>query len=893
MTIFDLGDLITVLVLLFLVLYFRARDSNNRSIDEVRRFLSSMRGSLEHRFQNIKNELEERSVELEAQRDLNIEYMRRGAQSYQNFMQSVEGLEATQQRLETLFDSLRLYEEQMGQIQQQFSQVAQQTEQVHKLDAHLKEYRHWAGELQKHLMLKLDEHQRLLENNLEKYLTEQKESFSQDWESLNTRLQGLEEGTAQQADALQRVVRERSEWDKVERALQSDAEHLRQKQQALREKFDYVLEQNNQLEARYESRKNQVQEFQEQLNQLYGEVEQDLKEELNRHRQELREQLLLDIQNLQREQKALLGHKTDELMRKTIEQVHRNLQEFEQWCSAYFEKFVSIEGDIKKDRNALLEQFRIDMWQEMETAKSIYGEQANELFGDWSMLSENYQRLQSDFEQIESRSREELGSQFELYEKNFIDDLRKKRLQMTEHLQLWDDSMKNQLEELARQMESSQEANWDRNREIWDRQVEVERRNLKEQLRISKQQIQGHEIEVERNIRQLMVDLKSEAKSQQENIVQQNRERDIEIRKRLEEHGSSLEQWSQNFLQMEKNMQERSRKLEEQYESLEVRIERDVQQMASNFETIEQQQQHILSNGKLIERAEQLWRETREQIARLREQNSILNTYGEQSQHLGKEFEYIKQLAQDIGGKLRALEAIEERAETLQQNVKNVEQTMEQNRSQWEAMYAQHDRIQQMEEYLRRIEEVYQDRGKEFIALEQQAQNLEAHQAQVLQHINGIKDIESRISSVEQLVGPLEEKASELSRLQDVIEQNSVYTGQVSEQISVLQRLVDIAQQRSEELERMRSWLANAEERVKKMNENLDMNIHLAEQVALQQGNQQNLNDSGVDLARIDAETRTMVFRLSEKGWDNRTIAKQLNISVGAVELILEMSSII
>ena len=893
MTIFDLGDLVTVVVLLFLVLYFRARDSNNRSIDEVRRLLDNMRNNLTSRFKEILNELEERSVEMQAQRDLNIEYMRRGAQSYQNFIQSVEGLEAAQQRLETLFESVQRYQEELGQIEQQFAKVEQQTEQIYKLDSHLKEQRRWAGELQNHLIQKLNEYQNTLQGDFDKHLTAGKESLREALAELSTRLQSLEEHAAQQIEALEKVSRARTEWNEIEQALQADTELFRQGQQVLRDKLQNISQQNSQLEDRIGARQNQLQEALEHLGQNYKEVQQELSQELEGHRQKLRERLKRDIQSLQHEQQELLSKETEALMRQTIEGVQQQLQEFDQWCSQYFEKFADIERDIKKDRKILLEQFRSDMQQEMEVMREGYSEQAADLFGNWNILSENYHRLQLDLEQIESRSRQELSAQFELYEKGFLDNLRKKKTQLDEHLQLWEENLKEQLEELTGQMGRSQEENWERNREIWNRQIETERRNLKEKLRVSKQQIQGHEDEVEQEIRELITDLKAEAKAQQEGISQQHREREAGIRKRMEEHSSELEQWSQKFQQVEKNMLERSHSLEEQYGALEIRIQTDVQQMANNFETIEQQQQHILSNGKMIERAEQLWRDTREQIAKLREQSSILNTYAEQSQHLAKEFEYIRQLAQELGDKLRNLETGEERVELLQHSVNDLEQTLEQTQSKWEAMYAQSDRIQQMEEYLQRIEAVYQERGKEFLVLEEQAQNLEGHQAQVLQHIGDMKDIQSRVSTVEQLLRPLEQKADELSQLQGVIEQNTAHTEQVVEQISLLQELLDVAQQRSEELQRMRSGLVNAEERVKKMSEYLDANIHLAEQLALQQGNQQSFGDSGADLARIDEETRTMVFQLSEKGWDNATIAKQLDISVSAVEFILEISSIV
>ena len=109
MAIFDLGDLITALLLLFLVLYFRARDSSNRSVEDLRRFLDTMHSNLETRFESMIAELEERTGDIQAQRDLSIEFMRRGEQSYQNFIQSVKGLEASQQRMEELFNSVRHY----------------------------------------------------------------------------------------------------------------------------------------------------------------------------------------------------------------------------------------------------------------------------------------------------------------------------------------------------------------------------------------------------------------------------------------------------------------------------------------------------------------------------------------------------------------------------------------------------------------------------------------------------------------------------------------------------------------------------------------------------------------------------------------------------------------
>ena len=893
MAIFDLGDLITTLLLLFLVLYFRARDSNNRSVEDLRRFLDTTHSNLEARFESMIAELEERTVDMQAQRDLNIEFMRRGEQSYQNFIESVKGLEASQQRMEELFTSVQHYSKELEKIGQQFRKVEEDTEQIHKLDNHLKEQRNWATELQNHLIQKMGEQHSLLRNDFSQYAEEQKDRWNADSTGLTTQFQELEKNLALQAEALKRVYREHSEWEKVEQSLQADAEQFHVQQQHLQQEIENTAAQNAQLAEQIANRQTQVQQTMSQLQDDCQKLQSVLEQEGQRQQQELQAHLEQNFGNLQQKQNRLFEQKCDNLMLQSMEQVQQRLSEFEQWCSAYFEKFSDIEADIQKDRNSLLSQFRIEMQTEMEEQRQIFGQQAANLLHDWETLSGNYRQLQSELESIEKRSQGEIKEKFELYEKHFIEELQQRQSQLTEHLQQWDGEQKNQLAQQSSQAQQNQAEAWERSRETWERQVAVERRNLKEQLRLSKQQIQSHETEAEREIRELMETLKQEVKLKQESISQQNKEHDLEIRKRLDEYGSELEQWMQKFQQMERDMYSRSQKLEDQYETLEGRIQTDVQQMANNFETIEQQQQHILSNGKLIERAERLWRETREQIARLREQSSTLHSYAEQAQHLEKEFSYIRQLAHEGTTKLQTLETSEERAETLQQNIGHIEQTLEQNQNSWEQLYNQSERIQKMEEYLRQIEDVYTERGKEFMLLEEQAQNLLANQSEVLTHIGELKDFRSRIHSIENILGPLEKKANELSHLQQIIEENSAQSTKAVEQISLLENLLKTAAERLERFQKLRNWSVQAEERIQTLSDNLDTNIHLAEQVALQQGNLPGPESGNTDLTRVDEETRTMVFQLAEKGWDNTTIAKQLNISVGAVELILEMSSLI
>ena len=885
-------------MLLFLVLYFRARDSNNRSIGEIRQFLDNIRNDMELRFQDILEDLEKRSVDMQTERDFNIEYMRRGAQSYQNFIQRVEGLEATQERLEDLFNIVHKYEEELDQIEQQieqqFGRVSQQVSLVHKLDGHLKEQRTWAEKLQKHLFQELNEHGDMLQGNFEEYLVSKKQSLENEFSQLDHRLQELKSNAVTQEEMLQKIHRSRQEWDKVEHALQADAKSLRQSQENLQEKLQHILQQNSQMEDKVEVRRSQLQESLDRLDQDYQDLQVSLEHKMQQQKQEFRESLEQNIQNLQHQLQEQMSEKAEVLMNQTIEQMHQQLQEVEQWFSTYFEKFSDIEIDIKKDRKVLLEQFRAEMEREVEAMRESYREQANDLLGDWNTLSEKHQRLQADLQHIENRSRDELNAGFELYEKNFTDTLRKKQNDLNERLQLWEENLKKKLEEQSAEMELTQQEDWERSRQLWDKQIEAERRNLKEYLRTSKQQIQGYENESMSTTRELMEEIRSEIKALQDNLVQQNNECDAEIRKRLEEYSNKLGQWYKKFQQAEKDIQERSHKLEQHCEAMDTRLQADVQQMMNNVQTIEQQQQHVLDNAKLIERAEQLWRETREQIAKLREQNSVLSTYVEQSKHLSKEFDYIRQRAQDVGEKLQDLAASEEQAETLQQNIYNLAETLEQSQNKWEAMYAQNDRLQQIEESLHRIEEAYQERGREFLASEERAQSLEARQAQVLQHVGDVQDIQAHISSLEQLAVPLEKKLHELSHLQSVLEKNLGPVDQVVGQIAALEELLEAAQKQGEEFQRMRSWLLEAEERVQNMGEELEANIHLAEQITLQQANSSgSFGDSSADLARIDEETRKMVLQLREKGWDNHAIAKNLNISISAVEMILEMSSMV
>lgn len=899
---------------------------------QVRKFLESSLESIELRFREIVHELEDRSIDLEAQQEIYLEFMNRGKASYENFKAHIEKLGNWQQRIEKLTDGIRRYGTELNGVQEHFLRVEKQTQQVRELDRHLKEQWRWASGLRTRLEESLSAHYESLQEQLQRFNEQEQQRLTERLQGLEQDLEQLGRQEGEQRQRLTALEEQRGGWDQTALRLQEDKEELVNQQTLLYQEMGAKQEKLRKFVSQVGEHQGRLQEQLSQLDREYESIQTKTSEELQRHRGELLEQIRNQMTELRQRQEDQVQSEGTRLLENVMKWIEVRTKEYQKWALEYFERFALLENELKQERSQLLVQFRSDLEKEISENLQARAEKSGKLAENWQVLEQNYLRLSADLQQIEEKSRGALSAQFAIYEKEFAENLVQKQQETEVYLGSWAQRMQSSLEELDAKLQAGGKEKWESatsqleheysivrqqmenrinaaihslqdcegtlNRFYLDQQREQEewKRTFAGLLRNSNEGLERHLVELkgqgELRLEQLFQSFEQDFGEKQIELENRSVEKQTELNSRWKENFAKLELLNEKLREFEREVEKKQSETGKKYDEILTRINSESERITNYFHTIEQQQQHVLVNANLIERAEALWKETRDNIARLKEQSNNLETFSERAGYLQKEFAYMSQLAKDLGNRVQILQGREERAEKLYEMLSDLDQTLEGVEKKWQVLQSREEKLLEIEAELEQVGKMYKQRGQEFLVLQERAVSIEAQQGRILEGLSSLEGLQSEIAELKETVTPLENKAEEMKTLHAKIEAHRERTEEVVVQINSLQRLLGEAQSKASDLRKLREWLVRTEERMSEMQENLDANIRLAEQLSLQGGENSDLSGAH-DMSRIDIETRTMVQRLHEKGWDNRTIAKHLNISVGAVELILEMSSLL
>jgi chromosome segregation ATPase len=148
-----------------------------------------------------------------------------------------------------------------------------------------------------------------------------------------------------------------------------------------------------------------------------------------------------------------------------------------------------------------------------------------------------------------------------------------------------------------------------------------------------------------------------------------------------------------------------------------------------------------------------------------------------------------------------------------------------------------------------------------------------------------------RLESLEKHVQNLSKDVDSLPRrLEDITEQiqtlseNKDRAAHALSQLESLESLLSDVEERIESMQKAREWLGRTETRLEQIAKQADDQLKLLGNL-LKKSSKDTAGDDGAPSNRV----RNMVRQLAHQGWGVKEIAKQTELSVGEVELILEL----
>lgn len=188
---------------------------------------------------------------------------------------------------------------------------------------------------------------------------------------------------------------------------------------------------------------------------------------------------------------------------------------------------------------------------------------------------------------------------------------------------------------------------------------------------------------------------------------------------------------------------------------------------------------------------------------------------------------------------------------------------------------------------------------EKFKKIETYIEELDNKEDKITGSIQSIDGLDSITDSLNKKINSLEKKFDDLDFKRSTFEKSfksfekdaailtksEMKIGEVVDKFNQMDLLVEDLETRTEYINKMREWLVKAETNIENLNVDTDKRIKLIESLLSKASQSPGIQNKLKD----DNSKKEVVLQLSAQGWSIDDIAKNLSLSVGEVELILDL----
>jgi chromosome segregation ATPase len=567
-------------------------------------------------------------------------------------------------------------------------------------------------------------------------------------------------------------------------------------------------------------------------------------------------------------------------------------------------------------------------------------------------LRGNVVSMERELARLKEQSYDTVSDKLKVFEDEFTGDLFRRREEFDVRLGKWKESLSVELTELAeesreerRKLENSFGEDLKRRFADEDARLVSELEHLKAEAGAFEEGIRNQMAQADESLDALKDQLNSnlaEARDTAESVVkaelgrfnlsmaealkQQEREIDGELKKiagqvefrngelggLLDESRRNIEEWQNTFTgqmrDLDVSMEEYRRKIREQTAENEDRLgairsaienlreETEAQRTDAFAHTDEQAKlldsavkdadRHIkefIAQTKLFDQAEELKASLERKIEDLRGDLNGLDQRRTEAAELEAKFVRIKRLEEDVDAKMLTFLSEQRRIEVMETDFNRLLETSKSVKQKLTEVTASDDTLQAVQVQIRRLEDSLTDAEERYQRIEKKNQTLEETNAGIDDNFKALREAEQAVKKINGDLQRLLDGQEELRNSVEKLSTENARTQEATEKVSHLEELLSTVEARMEKLQTVRVSLANAETRFEELNKSVQEQFKVF--TALLK------DEPGKLKGAPPIGTRESVIKLKQQGWTVEQIARTIKLSVGEVELILEMGS--
>ncbi|MDR1248444.1 MAG: hypothetical protein LBK63_03985 [Treponema sp.] len=295
----------------------------------------------------------------------------------------------------------------------------------------------------------------------------------------------------------------------------------------------------------------------------------------------------------------------------------------------------------------------------------------------------------------------------------------------------------------------------------------------------------------------------------------------------------------------------------------------------------------FLAQTKLFNQAEELRSSMERKLEDLRGDLNGLDQRRAEAAELEAKFVRIKRLEEDVDAKMVSFQSEKRRIELMENDFNRLLQTSQSVKEKLAEVTASDDTLQAALIQIRRLEDALADVEERYQRMEKKNQTLEETNAGIDDNFKALQESEKTAQKVQGEIRRLLEEQENVRLSVEKLSTENARAREAAEKVTALDGVLGSIETRMEKLQTARESLAKAETRFEDINKSLQEQYKLFTALLRDDGPERRLKEPGAPPIGV----RENVIKLKQQGWKVEEIAPIVKLSVGEVELILEMGS--
>ena len=950
---FEVGHLLTLGIALILIIFFRLLDKSNRSLDKVRKYVDRCKEDISDYIEDKSSVIKDYGIALEVEKKAAAELMRRIQKlTREDLAQKIQALTQIEDRIQGYDASLAELIQMTGGVQENLSQIRESspfvesvakrlTEMKEKVEAAEKEAYSVNNELEAIGTRFESENAVALEKAAETVVANTRSAIKE----LESKLAREEERMVELFTEAVNKAGNRS--DKVEEAaltkLRGQAEERLGRlktsfEEKLKSLHEFVKTNREEWQAEVAVIKSQREEQNRhagELSSLIRQQDEELREEISRRRGEweaLCNNTGLEITAANEERIGSLRTAFEENLESAQgfvrtswdaiqEIVKRNKEEWEtetEAMDAQKKAYIADAKQFREEWDSQAKELAAFLQQQAEDAKNSIREQDGELRMEIDKHRNEWKALYHDTGLDIANATEERLDEYRLAQEerlNQLVGLTDDSAQLEQELRLAMKEAANRVNADFARLGKEMNETWENNSLEFKNSLQILReelvgteRGLSEIRETASRSISGKLRGFEEEFTAELSKRGAESRQQIEvwqdelNTQLESITTDAEARRRKAEL-KITDEMKQDFATLSEKLMSDLENLKTSIESFEKRSTLEMseandarrllfEQLESNLTeaktVMEDTRRESKAMSKAFERSGALKKELDLHDDKLKTNTERLSRLDADVSKFESEFNQMKHLEDDINARITRFIAEKRRIEGMESDFNSLLRTAKLVEEKLTQVSNSDDTLQAVQLKIRQLDEVIKDAEEKFQRVERKTQTLQETNDGIDRNFRSLQENEQLLNRLDGIIGLLRSDVDNIQNSVESLSAENEKTLEAAEKLSTLDESIRWLEGRIAEMNKAREMATRLANELRDLDESARTQLKMARSFFQQPSSNRPVasDDGGAPPLR----DRDNIIRLKRQGWSIEEIARSMNTSKGAVELILELA---